>query len=110
MRPLPFAERRLRLEAFVAPDRVHGTVVQLAQTDLVYPSPAELLATRDRPHAGGPSTAHASEPSWWLPVWEWRRAVAEDTLLRGWRGEEVVRLVDMVWDGSKKSGRRREVV
>lgn len=47
---------------------------------------------------------------WWLPVWEWRRAVAEDILLRGWREEDVVRLVDMVWDGSKKPRRRREVV
>lgn len=58
------------LEAFVAPDRTHGTVVQLAQTNLAYPPPSELLATRERAHAAAPSTAHAGEPDWWVPMWD----------------------------------------
>lgn len=35
-------------EAFIVPDTIHGTVIQLAQSDLVYPAPDELLATRER--------------------------------------------------------------
>ena len=35
-------------EAFVAPDGIHGVVIQLAHSDSDYPGPAELLASTDR--------------------------------------------------------------
>lgn len=57
-------------EAFIPPDRVHGTVIQLAQSDLAYPSPAELLATTARTPADCPSSAGATDPDWWHPLWE----------------------------------------
>lgn len=57
-------------EAFIAPDRTHGTVIQLAQTDLTYPSPTDLLATRERDHASYPSTQGAVDPLWWQSVWD----------------------------------------
>lgn len=52
------------------PDRTHGTVIQLAQSDLTYPPPVELLATPDRDHASYPSTQGATDPLWWEPVWD----------------------------------------
>lgn len=57
-------------EAFIAPDALHATVIQLAQTDLPYPAPAELLATRVRDHRAFPSTQGATDPTWWTPVWD----------------------------------------
>lgn len=57
-------------EAFIAPDGVHGVVVQLAQTDADYPGPAELLASTDRDPALFPSSRGATDPLWWTPVWE----------------------------------------
>jgi catechol 2,3-dioxygenase-like lactoylglutathione lyase family enzyme len=57
-------------EAFLAPDRTHGVVVQLAQSDRAYPAPAELLRTRERDPAGHPSTRGATQPLWWTGVWD----------------------------------------
>jgi catechol 2,3-dioxygenase-like lactoylglutathione lyase family enzyme len=57
-------------EAFLVPDDRHGVVVQLAQTDFVYPTPAELLATDERDPLAFPSSAGAVEPHWWAPVWD----------------------------------------
>jgi catechol 2,3-dioxygenase-like lactoylglutathione lyase family enzyme len=57
-------------EAFLVPDDRHGVVVQLAQTDLAYPSPDELLATVQRDTAAFPSSSGAVEPHWWAPVWD----------------------------------------
>jgi catechol 2,3-dioxygenase-like lactoylglutathione lyase family enzyme len=57
-------------EAFIAPDDKHAVVIQLAQSDRAFPSPAELLATRERDTARFPSTAGAAEPLWWTPLWE----------------------------------------
>lgn len=57
-------------EAFIAPDRVHGVVIQLAQSDTEYPAPPELLATTDRDVESFPSTAGATGKTWWTPVWD----------------------------------------
>jgi len=57
-------------EAFVAPDGIHGVVIQLAQSDTDYPGPAELLASTDRDPALFPSSRGATDPLWWTPVWE----------------------------------------
>jgi catechol 2,3-dioxygenase-like lactoylglutathione lyase family enzyme len=57
-------------EAFVAPERTHGVVVQLAQSDRAYPTPAELLATRERDPAALPSTRGAVQPLWWTALWD----------------------------------------
>jgi catechol 2,3-dioxygenase-like lactoylglutathione lyase family enzyme len=57
-------------EAFIAPDDKHAVVIQLAQSDRAFPSPAELLATRERDTASFPSTSGAVEPLWWTPLWE----------------------------------------
>lgn len=63
-------------EAFIAPDRLHGTVIQLAQTDNAYPEPRELLASRDRDPATFPSMEGATEPLWWTRLWETTAPVA----------------------------------
>ena len=55
-------------EAFLVPDAAHGVVIQLAQTDLVYPTPAELLASPLRDTHVFPSSYGASEPLWWAAV------------------------------------------
>jgi catechol 2,3-dioxygenase-like lactoylglutathione lyase family enzyme len=57
-------------EAFIAPDGEHGVVIQLAESDTAYPSPAELLGTTDRDPASFPSSTGASDPTWWTPVWD----------------------------------------
>ncbi len=57
-------------EAFLAPDGRHGVVIQLAQSDLAYPSAQELLSTRDRDPARFPSTRGATDPLWWTPLWD----------------------------------------
>lgn len=57
-------------EAFIAPDGVHGVVIQLAQSDAVYPSPAELLDTTERDTDSFPSSAGATDPTWWTSVWD----------------------------------------
>lgn len=56
-------------EAFIAPDGVHGVVIQLAQSDASYPSPAELVSTPNRDVESFPSSAGASDPTWWTGVW-----------------------------------------
>jgi catechol 2,3-dioxygenase-like lactoylglutathione lyase family enzyme len=57
-------------EAFVMPDAVHGTVIQLASSEHTYPSPTELLATRDRDIATMPAVLGATDQFWWESVWE----------------------------------------
>ena len=57
-------------EAFLVPDAAHGVVIQLAQTDLVYPSPAELLASRARDTHVFPASYGASDPLWWAALWD----------------------------------------
>lgn len=57
-------------EAFIVPERTHGTVLQLAQSELAYPAPAELLATRDRNPDMYPSSQGAGDPWWWEPLWD----------------------------------------
>ena len=57
-------------EAFIAPDGIHGVVIQLARPDSDYPGPAELLASTDREPAQFPSSRGATDPLWWTPVWE----------------------------------------
>lgn len=57
-------------EAFLVPDAAHGVVIQLAQTDLVYPTPAELLAGTQRDTHMFPSSYGASEPLWWAALWD----------------------------------------
>lgn len=57
-------------EAFIPPDSTHGVVIQLAQSDGVYPSADELLATRTRDTASFPSVSGATEPLWWSALWE----------------------------------------
>lgn len=57
-------------EAFIGPDAVHRVVIQLAQSDAAYPSPAELLATTERDVDSFPSTAGATDKTWWTPVWD----------------------------------------
>jgi catechol 2,3-dioxygenase-like lactoylglutathione lyase family enzyme len=57
-------------EAFLVPDAAHGVVVQLAQTDLVYPTPAELLTSPARDTHVFPSSYGASEPLWWTELWD----------------------------------------
>jgi hypothetical protein len=57
-------------EAFIAPDGVHGVVLQVAQSDAQYPSPAELLATTSRDVENFPSSEGALDRTWWTPVWD----------------------------------------
>jgi catechol 2,3-dioxygenase-like lactoylglutathione lyase family enzyme len=57
-------------EAFLVPDAAHGVVIQLAETDLVYPTPAELLANPLRNTHVFPSSYGASEPLWWSALWD----------------------------------------
>ena len=57
-------------EAFVLPDRVHGVVIQLAQSTRSYPPTAELLATRQRDTGTFPSSRGATDPTWWTTVWD----------------------------------------
>lgn len=57
-------------EAFLVPDATHGVVIQLAQTDLVYPTPTELLASPPRDTHVFPSSYGASEPLWWAALWD----------------------------------------
>lgn len=57
-------------EAFIPPNSQHGTVIQLAQSDRVYPSAEELLSTRTRDTASFPSVSGAVEPLWWTSLWE----------------------------------------
>ena len=57
-------------EAFLVPDAAHGVVIQLAETDLVYPTPAELLASPLRDTHVFPSSYGASEPLWWAALWD----------------------------------------
>ncbi len=63
-------------EAFLMPDEAHGVVIQLAETDIVYPSPVELTATDDRHGWTFPSTYDASEPAWWEAAWDVARGPA----------------------------------
>ena len=63
-------------EAFVVPDQTHGVVIQLAETDIAYPSPAELTATAGRHSWSFPSTYDAAEPSWWEATWDVARGPA----------------------------------
>lgn len=56
-------------EAFIAPNDIHGVVIQLAQSDRAYPGPAELLASVDRDTASFPSSRGATEPHWWTSLW-----------------------------------------
>lgn len=57
-------------EAFVAPDPIHGTVIQLAQSDRTYPTPRELLASQTRTPNAYPSVEGATEPLWWTSLWD----------------------------------------
>jgi catechol 2,3-dioxygenase-like lactoylglutathione lyase family enzyme len=57
-------------EAFIAPDPIHGTVIQLAQTDKSYPSPAQLLTTTARDLTTMPSNRGATDREWWSFVWD----------------------------------------
>jgi catechol 2,3-dioxygenase-like lactoylglutathione lyase family enzyme len=57
-------------EAFIAPDTFHGVVVQLAHSDATYPSPAELLVSRHRETDSFPSSAGATDRTWWASVWD----------------------------------------
>ncbi len=63
-------------EAFLMPDATHGVVIQLAETDIVYPSPAELTASSGRHGWSFPSTYDASEPAWWEAAWDVARGPA----------------------------------
>lgn len=57
-------------EAFLVPDTAHGVVIQLAQTDLVYPTPSQLLANPSRDTHIFPSSYGASDPLWWATLWD----------------------------------------
>ncbi|GAB4010351.1 VOC family protein [Nocardioides ultimimeridianus] len=57
-------------EAFIAPERTHATVIQLAQTDRPAPPLAALLTTRERRPEDFPITAKALDLDWWTPVWD----------------------------------------
>lgn len=59
-----------RREAFIAPDEIHNVVIQLAQTERAFPSPAALLASRERPAHLFPSNRGATAPDWWTEVWD----------------------------------------
>lgn len=56
-------------EAFIVPDSLHRTVIQLAQSDQVYPEPRDLLATEVRDLSSFPSSKGATEPLWWTSIW-----------------------------------------
>ncbi|WP_311922770.1 VOC family protein [Microbispora sp. H10836] len=57
-------------EAFIAPDRRHGVVIQLAQSDRSYPPAGRLLSSRTRVVEDFPSSRGATEPLWWTGLWE----------------------------------------
>jgi hypothetical protein len=57
-------------EAFLVPDDKHGVVIQLAQSDFAYPTPAELLASTRRDTDDLPGSRGAVDRDWWAPVWD----------------------------------------
>lgn len=57
-------------EAFIVPDAVHGTVIQLAQSDKAYPPAQDLLASRERDPSALPNVAGATDPQWWSLLWD----------------------------------------
>lgn len=57
-------------EAFIAPDAVHGVVIQLAQSAASYPPPIELLSSTKRDTDHFPSSRGATDPKWWSAVWD----------------------------------------
>jgi catechol 2,3-dioxygenase-like lactoylglutathione lyase family enzyme len=57
-------------EAFIAPDGLHATVIQLAHSDRDYPTPRELLNVTERRPAAMPSVIGARDPNWWTGLWE----------------------------------------
>jgi catechol 2,3-dioxygenase-like lactoylglutathione lyase family enzyme len=57
-------------EAFIVPDAVHGTVIQLAQSDKAFPQAWDLLASRDRDPATLPNVAGATDQLWWSSLWD----------------------------------------
>lgn len=57
-------------EAFVMPEPTHRVVVQLADSTASFPSPAELVSTRERDVDSFPGNRGAVEPRWWEPVWD----------------------------------------
>jgi catechol 2,3-dioxygenase-like lactoylglutathione lyase family enzyme len=57
-------------EAFVLPDPIHRVVIQVAATTRAFPTPAELLGTRERDPQAFPSNRGATAPDWWTPVWD----------------------------------------
>jgi catechol 2,3-dioxygenase-like lactoylglutathione lyase family enzyme len=57
-------------EAFVMPDDVHGTVIQMASSLHTYPSVAELFATRERDMATMPAVLGATDQFWWTSLWD----------------------------------------
>jgi catechol 2,3-dioxygenase-like lactoylglutathione lyase family enzyme len=63
-------------EAFLVPDQTHGVVIQVAETDIVYPSPAQLTATAGRHGWSFPSAYDASQPAWWEAAWDVARGPA----------------------------------
>jgi catechol 2,3-dioxygenase-like lactoylglutathione lyase family enzyme len=57
-------------EAFIVPDACHRVVVQLAQSDRIYPAPAELIRTQVRDPARFPSSPGGTNPEWWTSLWQ----------------------------------------
>jgi hypothetical protein len=56
-------------EAFIVPDSLHGTVIQLFSSDRAYPSATELLTSQHRTPELYPAIAGAADRSWWRSVW-----------------------------------------
>lgn len=63
-------------EAFIAPDPVHRTVIQLAESTLAYPAAEELLRTQDRDLSSMPTVEGATDRLWWIPLWDTPRSGA----------------------------------
>ena len=56
-------------EVFIAPDPIHGVVIQLADSTLEYPPLEALLATPERDVTGYPHNAGQINDDWWQPLW-----------------------------------------
>jgi catechol 2,3-dioxygenase-like lactoylglutathione lyase family enzyme len=57
-------------EVFIAPDAVHGVVIQLAHSDSSFPPPADLMSSTRRDTERFPSSRGATDPTWWTGVWD----------------------------------------
>ena len=57
-------------EAFIRPDAIHRTIIQLASSDRRYPPAERLFASQDRDPLSMPHIHDATDRQWWTGIWE----------------------------------------